>query len=84
MSLFGGVVTFIVVWWVVLFTVLPFGIQSQVESHIPIIKGTEAGAPQKPNLKFKFLVSTAIALCVWGSFFFLFYNNILSIDALIK
>ena len=33
MSIFGGVVTFIVVWWIVLFMVLPFGIKSQIESE---------------------------------------------------
>jgi predicted secreted protein len=84
MPIFGGVVTFIVVWWIVLFMVLPFGIKSQAETKIHIVKGTEIGAPEKPNLKFKFLLTTLIALGIWGSFFLLFYYHILTIDYFIQ
>lgn len=80
MSIFGGVVTFIVVWWIVLFMVLPFGIKSQIESDANIVKGTDIGSPKKPNLKTKFLITTLIAFLIWSSGFLLFYMNIISIN----
>ena len=80
MSLFGGIVTFIVVWWIVLFTVLPWGIRSQIESDADtIVRGSDAGAPKKPKLKIKFLITTIIALIIWGFFAYLFYADIIII-----
>lgn len=78
MSLFGGLVTFIVVWWIVLFTVLPWGIKSQTEADT-IVMGSDAGSPKKPNIKMKFLITTLIALIIWGFFMFLFYMDIVSV-----
>ena len=80
MSIFGGIVTYIVVWWITLFMVLPFGVQSQIESDTFIVKGSDIGAPKKPKLKLKFLITTLIASCIWGLCVFLFYTNILAIS----
>jgi predicted secreted protein len=64
---------FFVVWWVVLFAVLPFGVKSQHEagSYEP---GTDPGAPQRPLLLIKVGATTvisavlvAIAYTVWES-----------------
>jgi predicted secreted protein len=64
---------FFVVWWVVLFAVLPFGVKSQHEagSYEP---GTDPGAPQRPLLLIKVGATTvisavlvAIAYAVWES-----------------
>jgi predicted secreted protein len=81
MSIFGGIVTFIVVWWIVLFMVLPWGVRSQLEASNPdeIVLGSEIGAPKKANLKVKFLTTTLIAFAIWAFFFIIFYRDIVSI-----
>ena len=55
---------YVVVWWVVLFTVLPLGISKEI--HTPPTDGAQWGAPDTPNLKRKFLTTTWVALIVWA------------------
>ncbi len=58
-------VIFLVMWWLVLFTTLPFGIQRQ-ENPEP---GTEAGAPENPRLWTKALVTTLITAVLTGAIY---------------
>lgn len=51
---------YFVIWWVVLFAVLPFGVRSQEEQGT-VVPGTEPGAPQSPLLLRKAVWTTAIA-----------------------
>ncbi|EJW11844.1 hypothetical protein A33M_2717 [Rhodovulum sp. PH10] len=59
---------FFVVWWVVLFAVLPFGIRSQHETG-DIAPGTDPGAPSAPRLAAKAGWTTLVALVVTGTFY---------------
>jgi predicted secreted protein len=48
----GGVLAFaiyFIIWWVCLFVVLPFGVQTQSDSG-EMIQGTSAGAPLNPRI----------------------------------
>ncbi len=63
MSAVGVVVLFVITWWVVLFTTLPFGVR---RDHDPK-PGSDAGAPEKPHLKAKALATTAIATAITGA-----------------
>ena len=58
MDLFGGAVVFVIVWWLVLFMALPFGAAPPEE----VEPGMADGAPAKPRLGVKMLVTTVIAL----------------------
>ncbi len=60
MDLFGGIVVFVVVWWLVLFMVLPFG-AAPPEKVEP---GMATSAPERPRLLMKVLVTTVIALAL--------------------
>lgn len=51
---------FFVIWWVVLFAVLPFGVRSQ-EEHGAVVPGTEPGAPHAPFLIRKALWTTGVS-----------------------
>jgi predicted secreted protein len=61
----GYIAVYLVIWWVVLFAVLPFGVKSQHEAG-EVVPGTEPGAPVRPRLLLKFLVTSAIAAVLWG------------------
>jgi predicted secreted protein len=54
---------YIVVWWVVLFTVLPLGTSS--ETHEPPTDGSQWGAPRTPDLKRKFITTTWVSFLLW-------------------
>lgn len=59
-----AVVTFLIIWWTVLFTVLPLGVRSQAEDGA-VAPGTEPGAPVNPNLWRKVRLTTMISVGVW-------------------
>jgi predicted secreted protein len=62
MNWFTGVLVYCMVWVVVLLTVLPFGIRPTETPE----QGHEPGAPDRPRLLLKFLVTTLIAAVIWG------------------
>ena len=63
MSPVGGVVIFLISWWVCLFVVLPIGVRGQFEDG-EVTDGTEEGAPAHPMLAMKALWATiGAAIC---------------------
>ena len=62
-----GTATYFIIWWVLLFAVLPFGVQSQHELD-DIVPGSEPGAPARPRLLLKLAVNTVIAGVLWAIF----------------
>lgn len=65
MGLFGGFVVFAVLWWMVLFTVLPFGVTSQAEAG-SVNRGTDPGAPVESRLGRKMLITTGITTVLFA------------------
>jgi predicted secreted protein len=65
MTIAGGMAVYFVIWWIVLFVVLPFGVRSQVETG-DIVEGTEPGAPILPGLARKAAITTIIAAMVFA------------------
>lgn len=61
MNLLTGIVLYILIWWVVLFTVLPW--KSRPPSQPG--QGHATSAPKSPNLGIKFLVTSLISALVW-------------------
>lgn len=57
----SGVTVYVIIWWVVLFAVLPWGVRS-ADSGEP---GGAEGAPLTPRIGLKFLVTTIIAGLIW-------------------
>jgi predicted secreted protein len=57
-----GIAAYVVIWWIVIFAVLPWGVQRN-EAPEP---GHDAGAPVNPRLKMKALVTTVVAGVLWG------------------
>jgi predicted secreted protein len=52
---------YVVIWWIVLFAVLPFGVKPAREGEL----GHDAGAPQKPHLLAKAAATTVLAALAW-------------------
>ena len=69
-----GIVAYVVIWWVVIFAVLPVGIRPTEEGDI----GHAAGAPANPRLWFKAGVTTAVAAVLWVGLFLLVKSDLLS------
>ena len=66
MSIVSVIAIYFVVWWIVLFAVLPFGIRTQDEEG-DIVLGTTHSAPTRPLLLRKAIAtSIASAIIVFG------------------
>ena len=60
MRWYSLVAVYFVLWWLVLFAVLPFGVKSFEEME-DVTLGTDRGAPHRPNLTIKMAVTSVIA-----------------------
>lgn len=65
MSLFSGIAIYFIIWWLVLFAVLPVGVRSQHEDG-EITLGTDHGAPVRPMLIRKALITSLIAAIIFA------------------
>jgi predicted secreted protein len=65
MGLALSIALYFIIWWTLLFAVLPFGVHSQAEMK-DIVPGREPGAPARPRLGLKILVNTGISAVLWG------------------
>ena len=45
MSIVGGVLIYLIIWWVVLFAVLPIGVRNAYEEGVELVPGQADGAP---------------------------------------
>ena len=57
------VAIYLTVWWTVLFGVLPLGMSQQDQK--PPTDGAQWGAPEKPDLKRKFITTTWVSALLW-------------------
>ncbi|NBB83984.1 MAG: DUF1467 family protein [Alphaproteobacteria bacterium] len=82
MGLISGIVVFVVVWWVVIFAVLPIGVRSlhEDEANREAIEteGHEPGAPVRTDLVKKALLTTAITIVIWLIIFGIVESDLLS------
>ena len=67
MSLSLGLAVYLVIWWLTLFMVLPWGITRPKLNEIR--HGEDPGAPVKPELFKKFLATSLISLFFFAIFY---------------
>ncbi len=70
MQFFSGLAVFFIIWWTVLFMVLPFGVRSQAEG-VDRVLGTDPGAPQNSRMLRKMIITTIVAALLFGLFYYL-------------
>ena len=75
MTIVTGLVAYIILWWLVLFMVLPWGIRTPEESAA----GHVAGAPAAPRPWLKFGATTGIATVLWTIAYVVIEANLISL-----
>lgn len=65
MSLTLAIALYFVIWWTVLFAVLPLGLKTQDEAG-EVVPGTPESAPVRPRLVKLFLINTVVASVVFA------------------
>lgn len=78
-----AVAIFFLIWWVVLFAVLPWGIRSQHEGgEMP--PGTDPGAPVLPRLGHKLLWTTLVSVVIFAGCYVVYVNHPVSLQGLVR
>jgi predicted secreted protein len=81
MSITTSVAIYFIIWWVVLFAVLPWGIRSQVESG-EVVPGSDPGAPTLPKLWSKVIWTTLVSAVIFAVFQVIYRYRLVSLDDL--
>ena len=77
MNLWTGIAVYIVIWWVVIFMVLPWGVRPLGADDIA--KGHASSAPRQPRILTKMAVTSVVAALVWVGIYFLIESGGLSL-----
>jgi predicted secreted protein len=82
MNIASAIAIYFIIWWLVLFLTLPFGIRNSHESGMLVEEGHEPGAPVNPRLWRKALLTTLLATTVFAIFYYLKTRGFLALDNL--
>jgi predicted secreted protein len=69
-----GVMVYLVIWWTVLFCVLPLGVRRVQNPG----RGEERGAPERPQLLRKAAITSVVAAVLWMGLFLLHQTDVFS------
>ena len=79
MGVTGSIIVYVLIWWIIFFSVLPVGIQSNKEKFKEKIEGTDPGAPINPKIGKKFLITTLITSIIFIVIYYLVDFNLLNL-----
>ena len=79
MGITGSIIVYVLIWWIIFFSVLPVGIQSNKEKFKEKIEGVDPGAPINPKIGKKFLITTLITSIIFIVIYYLVQLNLLNI-----
>ncbi|WP_284264036.1 DUF1467 family protein [Roseicyclus amphidinii] len=79
MNIVTGIVLYALIWFMTLFIVLQVGVTSQSEAGARV-RGTHGSAPENPQLKRRFLVTTGVAAAIWAVIAWIIIAGVISIE----
>ncbi len=79
MGITGSIIVYVLIWWIIFFSVLPVGIQSKKEKFQEKIEGVDPGAPNNPKIVKKFFITTIITSIIFIVIYYLVQFNLLNL-----
>jgi len=79
MGVTGSIIVYVMIWWIIFFSVLPIGIQSNKEIYKEKIGGNDPGAPKNPRIVQKFLLTTIITSIIFAVIYYLVRIDLLNL-----
>lgn len=67
-----GLMVYLVIWWTILFAVLPLGVKRVENPGM----GQDHGAPERPQLLKKAIVTSLVAAVLWLIFFVIHQSDL--------
>jgi predicted secreted protein len=78
-----AVAIFFLIWWVVLFAVLPWGVRSQSERG-EVAPGTDPGAPAVPHLGRKLVWTTLVSAAIFAACYVAYVDHLVTLQGLMR
>jgi predicted secreted protein len=70
---------YLVIWWVVLFAMLPIGVRTQAEEG-DVVPGTTESAPHRPQLLAKLVATTVVSSVVFAIVYLVFEHHLITLE----
>ncbi len=80
MDVFTGVIVYLLIWWVVLFAVLPWGVRTVEEPQA----GHAPSAPQHPRLLRKLIATSLVSLVIWAVVAAIIISGLVDFNAMMR
>ncbi|MGC1711020.1 MAG: DUF1467 family protein [Methyloceanibacter sp.] len=80
MSLFFAVSMYLVIWWIVLFAMLPIGVRTSEEEGEKVVPGAVESAPHVPNLLPKMVATTVVSSIVFAALYVIIVHHVITLD----
>lgn len=84
MGVTGSIIVYVMIWWIIFFSVLPTGIQSNKEVFKEKIEGMDPGAPKNPKIAKKFFITTLITTIIFLVIYYLVEVELLNLRKLLQ
>ncbi len=84
MGITGSIIIYVIIWWIIFFSVLPVGIQSNKEVFREKLEGIDPGAPKNPKIVKKFLITTIMTTIIFVLIYYLVKIELLNLREFLK
>ena len=81
MSATGLAIIYIIIWWIVFFTILPIDVNRQKSIKI---EGEDTGSPENPKMLKKFIYCTGVTTVIFMIIYLLIKYEILNLRSIIN
>ena len=81
MSVTGSVVVYVIIWWIVFFSLLPIDVNRNKNTKI---EGEDPGSPENPKMLKKFIYCTGITTILFTIIYFLMKFEYLNLRNIIS
>jgi predicted secreted protein len=78
MSILSALAIYFVIWWTVLFVVLPFGVRRPDDDEV--IPGNDPGAPVAARLGLKLFWNSVLSAVIFAIFVVVYRSGVITID----
>jgi predicted secreted protein len=80
MTLAFALAIYFIIWWIVLFAMLPIGVRTSEEAGEKPSPGTAESAPHFPNLLPKMVATTVIASIIFAALYAIIVHRVITLD----
>ena len=81
MGIATAIAIYFLIWWIVLFAVLPWGVKAQGDEAVP---GSDPGAPRVARVWAKLIWTTVVATVVFAGLAYVYLKGLVTLDDLAR